>query len=442
MPQEYPRVKLPLEPKTATISALAPNSVLRLDPNRRLWKAQDTIPGQARRILAEYGLMGSSSWAVPAGTVDPDSGAQDYPERNTWRTVAHTQGRLTAGCTLAMHCLYCLAGLTQRQDGANWFSSGAWAELRATVTWRGPTGSTDITTHVLSMEGSNLGTWGGAETTEAGADWAGLREKLVEQIEPPAFTTDPAVGSVFSEWSEAEIELEVRGGERIVHAIVYEVPSVHTQDHNDADAQTVHGAPQGSPDSPRRPQTDAADGVTFEHHRWGTTRVLQSHERQAARLGPHLVRFAANSHSGNDWDLTDQVPITITGAATPLRNLFDVTLSGYDSAHPGWIVAGSMAQLYRLNATNFLQDRAAIIPVRVRVDCDYNTTASTLRLQSSEFEWIDVAIPSARAVVVQYGYLASQVYGDHFAGILLPLITVPTFASATVYNITVEFWEG
>lgn len=442
MPQEYPRVPVPPSPKTATIAKVAPNSVLRLDPNRRVWKAQDSVVGQARRIVAEYGLMGSSSWAVPAGTVDPDSGAQDYPHRDEWRTVAVSCARQVPGTKLEAHVLYCPAGLTQFNVGANWFSGGAWARLRVRCTWTNGANTSGPHDFELTMEGSNKGQWGGAENTEAGSDWNDLRERVLENIMPPDFESDPEIGVQFSEWSEVDIELQVLGGERIVHAIVYEVPSVHTQAHDHDGALTVHGATSNA-DKPRRPQTDAKDGATFEDDTRGTHRLLWVHERQAARLGPRILNFAANSHSGSDWNTTEQTPITVSGSATTLRNLFDTTLNGYNTAHPGWIVAGSMAQLYRLHGGElFMRNRAAVIPVRVCVDCERTTSSSTLRLQSSSCEWIDVTIPADRTHVEVYGYLSSQVYGDHFAGLLLPLVTVPNDGTvASIYNITIEFWE-
>jgi hypothetical protein len=440
MPQEYPKVPLAPEPQTAPLVKLAPNSSLRLDPNRRLWKAQDTIPGQARRVLAEYHLQGASGWAVPAGTLDPDSGSQRYPERNTWRTVAIHHARQTPGTKLEAHVLYCPAGLTQRNQGANWFSAGAWAQLRVRATWVSQDNTVYSHDFDLSMEGSLKGDWGGAENTAAGSDWADLREQVVQDIMPPGFEADADVGVIFSEWAHVRLELQVLGGERIVHAIVYEVPAVHTQAHDDDGPLTVHGAPPGTPDKPRRPQTKRPDGTSFEDHRGGTTRVLQTSERQGARLGPRILQWAANSHGGSDWDELGQVPLSF-GASLTLANAFITSQTGWATGRPSWIVAGSMAQLHRLNAVECMRGRAAVVPVRVIVDAACTGTASTLRLQSSAYEWIDITLPATRGEVTAYGYLASQVYGDHFAGQLQPLITTPGGATAAIYNISIEYCE-
>lgn len=439
MPAEYPRVIVPDEPKTASVVAVAPNSTLRLDPNRKAWRAQDSQVC-AQRVLAEYHLDGSNSWPVPVGTVDPSSGSQQYPQDTVWRTVAVHHARLTPGCALSMHCIYCPAGLTQRNVGANWFSAGAWAHLRATVTWTN--GASTVTTeHTISMEGSLKGDWGGEENSAASSDWSSLKEQTIALMVPTDFDTDPATGVLYSEWTEVEIELEVRGGERIVHAIVHEVPHVHWQDHDDAGLLTVHGAPTGNLDKPRKPQTKARNGTSFDDNRKGTTRALQAMQRQGERLGPRILQWAANSHATTAWSIGDQSPLTVSGSATALRNAFDTSLSGYNEDHPGWIVAGSMAQLHRLNGEMFMRGRAAVVPVRVIVDCARTTTSSTLRLQSSAFEWIDITIPSSRDEVVAYGYLASQVYGDQFRGILLPLCTVPNDGTVvSLYNISIDFW--
>jgi hypothetical protein len=440
MPAEYPRVIVPNEPKTSSVVAVAPNSTLRLDPNRKVWKAQDSQVC-SQRVLAEYHLDGSNSWAVPTGTVDPTT-ANAYPELNTWRTVAVHHARLTPGCVLSMHCIYCPAGLTQLNAGGiiGWISKGAWAHLRATVTWTN--GASSVTTeHTISMEGSLKGDWGGAENTAASSDWSSLKEQTIALMVPTDFDTDPATAVLYSEWTEVEIELEVRGGERIVHAIVHEVPYVHWQDHDDAGLLTVHGAATGNLDKPRMPQTKARDGATFDDNRKGTRRALQAMQRQGERLGPRILQWAANSHATTAWSIGDQSPLGVSGSATALRNAFDTSLSGYNEAHPGWIVAGSMAQLHRLNGELFMRGRAAVVPVRVIVDCERTTTSSLLRLQSSVFEWIDITIPASRDEVVAYGYLASQVYGDQFRGILLPLMTVPNDGTlASIYNISIDFW--
>jgi hypothetical protein len=441
MAQEFPTVELPVEPVLSTIVGVAPNEPLRIAPNRALWKAQDSMLGQSRRILAEYHLQGSSSWAVPAGTVDPTGGSQVYPERNAWRTVAVHHALQAPGTKLECHCIYCPAGLTQRVQGANWFNTGPWARLRVRATWTNADSVSYSEDFELSMEGSEKGTWGGAENTAAGSDWYALREKVMENIMPPDFETDPEVGVLFSEWSRVRIELQVLGGERIVHAIVYEVPSVYTLEHDDDGLLSVHGAPPGNPEKPRRPQTERGPtSGTFEQNRWGTRAVLRANERQSARLGPRLMQWAANSHSGTDWDELGQVPLSV-GASLTLANAFITSATGWAADRPGWIVAGSMAQLHRLNASNFMRGRAAVVPVRVIVDGLYTGSASTLRLQSSAYEWIDVALPSTRGEVVAYGYLASQVYGDHFAGILQPLITTPGGSGASIYNISIDFCE-
>lgn len=449
MPQQYPRVVLPLEPKTATVSQVAQNSILNLAPNWRLWNAQDSIPGQARRVLAEYGLMGSVTWAVPAGTTDPSPGpgfGQRYPERDTWRTVAVSKARVTPGCKLEMHCLYCPAGLTQWQvavpPNEEWRSAGAFAKLRAVVTWTNGASTSGPHNFTMSMGGSNKGTWTGGANTVAAGDWNDLREKLVYDITPPEYENDPTVAVLYSEWSDVTIELQVLGGERIVHAIVYEVPSVHVQNHNTTGAQTVHGAPDTNPSKPRRPQTDKADGATYQHHRWGTTRVLQTADRQGERLGIRVLNFAANLHDGTGWNATDQTPITVTNTAGAYVNLFDTSLTNYNTGHPGWIVAGSMAQLHRLDAEVMMRGLSAVIPVRAQIDALWTGASGSglVRLQSGTYEWLEAtfATTTTRQTKTVNGYLEAQVYGDQFRAILLPLLNIGG-TDIDVFNISIDF---
>jgi hypothetical protein len=265
MPPTHKKTIIPESPKTAPLAGLAPNSVLRLRPNRALWKAQDTQTCSYRTLCEYAGLDGAGTWNVPAGTTDPTmTVAQEYPNADVWRTVAINHARLTPGCVLSMHCIYCPAGLTQKivDPVPEWQSAGAWAQLRAVITWTSSDCTTSVeTTHTLAIEGSNKGDWGGAENTEAGSDWFDLREKMINRMLPPGYDSDPAIGVTYSEWTDVKITLQVRGGERIVHAIVHEVPFAHYQEWDETGPQTVFGDVNGWPDKPRRPKTGPPRGA-------------------------------------------------------------------------------------------------------------------------------------------------------------------------------------
>jgi hypothetical protein len=422
---------------------LAPLTLQRLAPLRRLWRAQDSQPGQSRRTLAEYSLDGSEEWAVPIGDTNPDSGSQNYPvdyvgANEEWREVGAYRGHLTAGCMLEAHVMFCPAGLVQRRVGLAYVSAGAWAEFRVGVTWTNGASSTGPHYFTLSMPGSNLGVYGGRQNSAPGADWESLDERLIEAIRPPNSDTDEDLAAAYSEWSDVEITLEVRGGERIVHATVYEVPDRHVHMHDDSGPQTVHGGPVADVPFPGSIRTDAPDIGVYENHRLGTVRTLQTAERQGERLGPRVLSWSAHVH---DETFPDNRYITIS-ANTTFETLFDTGFDGWDPDYPGFVVASSTAQLHRLHGVE-VRDRVAMIPVTVWLDFQRRSGAAgdaTFRLQSGEYEWIDFNIEplERRLTRRQYGYLESQVHGDHASAVLVPQALV-SGGPLDVYGVSIGF---
>lgn len=389
-------------------------------------------------MLAEYSLDGALEWAVPQGYVNPVSGAVSYPLESVWREVGAYRGHLTAGCMLESHVMYCPAGLVQRPAGLNYQSAGAWAEFRVGVTWTSGANTTGPHYWTLDMPGSIYGPYGGAQNGAPGADWQDLEERLLEAIRPPGSDDDLDVAAIYSEWSDVEISLEVRGGERIVHASVYEVPHRHVQRHDDGGPKTVHGAPGTNVPFPASARTDAPDTLAYENHRLGTGRTLQVAQRQGERLGPHFLAWSAAVHN----ESPTSARFVSVAANSAFEDLFEAGRAGWDPSYPGWVVAGSTAQLHRLHGVR-IRGTAAVVPVTVWADVARPSAVpgvATLRLQSGPYEWIDVEVPSmeTRVQLRTYGYLESQVHGDHAAATLVPLAQVAG-ANLQVYGVSIGF---
>ena len=436
-------VAIPSQPETATTGQVAPLAAQRLDAFRRLWRAQDSQPGQARRVLAEYSLGGALRWAVPEGVQNPTGFLPFYPLEGAWRTVGSFRGRLTAGCMLEAHVLYAPAGLVQRVNRGVYTSAGAWAELRVAVTWRN--GGTTSGPHYWSvtMQGSPFGPYGGlAASTTPGLDWESLEERRIEAIRRPNTDVDDELAATYSEWSDVEIELQVQGGERIVHATVYEVPDRHVQRHDDGGPVSVHGAPSSDVPFPVSARTDAPDVGVFENHRMGTLRTARVAQRQGERFGPHVVAWSYTEHD----EMPSSEPALQVGPSSTFVDVFDASFEGWDPEFPGWIVAGSTAQLHRLNGSHAMRGTAAVIPVTVWVDAEWFDDdqvpdgEAVVRLQSGPYEWVDVTfdVDREREVRRVYGYLESQVYGDHAAANLVVLARVGG-AQLSLHGISVAF---
>lgn len=415
------RTLVGLVPTEPALGGLAPNSLLRWPPMRGLLRAQDTVPATSRRIVASWSLSGARGWAQPDGAANPGVPTPTshlYPDGTVWRTRGTWQAHVTPGCELEAHVLYCPAGLVQTDvgGGVNFASDGAWGEVRILATWTSGGSSDGPNEHGIVMEGSSNGPYGGQDNAAAGENWADLKARKVVGIRPAEFTTDPDVAVAFSEWADVELELQERGGSRLVGVVIYERPRAHVTLHTDDGLVSVHAAPAGSGALTPYPMTKAPDGATYEEHRCGTRRTAQVSQRQSDRLGPRPV-------FGQIWDedaidvLTDTEAAPITTTSTSFVDLFDAEITDYDDDNPGWIVAASNAQLARLSGSALIaRGEFAVVPVRVRVEAGASGGTGTVRVQSGPYEWVDVSITGARGWYEAVGFMRSQVFADHNVG--------------------------
>jgi hypothetical protein len=435
-----------LEPALPVIGSLAANTLMRWTPFGALMRAQDHVVATSRRTLAEWSLSGATDWAQPNGTVDPGASAPTshvYPNEAVRRTLGTYRANLTPGCQLEAHVLFCPSGLAQRDvgGGVNFENAGAWAEVRVGCTWTNGGSSTGPHYFTADLPGSNAGTWGGAELATDGANWNALDERDIVEIRPPELAIDPAVAQDYSEWSDVQIVLQVRGGARLVHAEVHEVPVVHVTDHDDDGLTSVHAMPAGLAPITTFPQTKHADGPNFEEHRFGTTRLLQVAERQSERLGPRILHLSSWRESdASIWNQTEGNPIAITSSS--FVDILDTSITTYSRSNPGWIVGGAQAKLHQLCDPNLIsRGEFAVVPARVHIDCTPPASGTcTVRFQSGTWEWIDVPITTggARAWFTLTGFMESQVYDDH-AWATLQIFARRSAGTLSIFNVAVDF---
>lgn len=432
-----------LHPVLPASGALRQNSLMRWTPLGALMRSQDHIVATSRRTIAEWSLSGATDWAQPNGTTNPGVSTptgQFYPNEATWRTLGTYRSNLTPGCMLAAHVMFCPSGLTQQDvgGGVNFQNAGAWAEIRVGVTWTNGASSTGPHYFSKILPGSDNGTYGGAELSDNEANWDALDERDIVNIRPPSLTTDAAVAQDYSEWSDVQIVLQVRGGARVVHVEVHEVPVVHVTDHDDAGLTSVHAMPASLAPLTTFPQTKQADGVTYEEHRFGTTRLLQVAERQSERLGPRILHLTSWRESdASIWQQSEGNAIAITSSS--FVDILDTSITSYSQSNPGWIVGGANAKLHRLCDPNLIsRGEFAVVPARVHIDCTPPASGTcTVRVQSGTYEWIDVPIATggARAWFTMTGYLESQVFDDH------AWATVQIFARRSAGLTTLSIWN-
>lgn len=428
-----------LSPIRPGLGQLAPNTTCRWSPLGALGRAQDTVPASSRRVIASWSLSGADEWAQPDGSVDPNIGGvspQNYPT-NTWRTLGSYVANVTPGCDLRAHVMFCPAGLVHKQVVGVWTSDGAWAEARVAATWRFSAATDGPNYHAITMPGSLLGTYGGAENTADGGNWASLQHRKIDGIRPTNFASSPPIGAAYSEWSTVTLELQVRGGARVVGFVVYEVPLAHVSNHDEAGLLSVHAMPAGPALTPV-PMVKAPDGTSYEEHRHGTRRVAQVAARQSDRLGPRIMQWTAWDETTID-PLTDTGPDPVTVTSTSYVSLLNASITTYGTDDPGWVVAGAHAQLHRLcDPQLILRREASVVPVRVRVDASRSAGTGTVRVRCGLYEWVDVSVTGARDWYEATGYLESQVHADHDAA---PLEVFALVASGTlsIYGISIDY---
>ena len=430
-----------LAPIAPAIGGLLPGTVCRWPPVGGLMRAQDTIPATSRRIVAEWSISGSDDWHTPAGTVDPAGAAQVYPD-DMWRVIGNYQTHVTPGCELVAYVVHAPSGLTEKQipTPPSWVSNGAWGTARIGITWSNGASSTGPHYRTASLPGSPTGTYTGLEPQAAGQAWTRLRITSLGRHRPPGYTTDPAVSVVYSEWSDAEITISVRGGARAQQVVVYERPISHTTAHDNDGLTSVHAMPPSLAAITQGPVVTAAQGATYREPRHGSRRIAQVAERQSERLGPRILHWSCwDETDATIWDQALGNPVTST--STSFAHLLDSTITVYDATNPGWVVAGAHAQLARLcDPTCIARGVLAVVPVRVRVDASRAVGNGVVRVQCGLYDWVDVPITGARAVYEVSGYLESQIQADHAASPCVVWLRVLAGGSTvSVYGVSVDF---
>ena len=348
---------------------------------------------------------------------------------------------VTPGCELAARVFYCPAGIvTNSIDEA----AGIWAEVRIGATWTNGSSSVGPNYRGCLMEGAQGGTYGGAQNSEAGANWADLRHRDILEIRPPGFTSDPDVSSVYSEWSSVELQLEIRGGARVTQVVIYEVPLAHVQAHDDAGEKSVHALPTSMAPQTPLPQSEPGQPAVYEEHRAGLGQLQDVAQRQSERLGPRIASIHSWRESDTSiWQQTEANALT-TASAT-MVDLFNSAITTYSQDNPGWIVAAGHAKLHRLCEPRRIMrgGGAAVVPVRVRVDASRSAGTGVVRVRSGAYEWIDVNVTGGRAWYTATGYLESQVYGDHSWANLQLFGQCSGGGTLSVFNVSVDFgaWD-
>lgn len=439
----------PSKPSIGPLTALTP---VEWHPVRNVLAGQDTLCGPARRPIYAWGLEGAGEWPWDE-TDEPNM----WPQLDEWRVVGRDHvARLTPGSYLRLHVLFVPSGNTAAGPELEAYPDG-W--VRVEVTWSRGAASSGPHTYDVQLPAVAAD---GLLPTGAGALWGQIRELELVEIMPPGVDDDLATSAAYSEGVRATFSVFVRGGARVIDATLVEHPLRHTQAHDSDEAVSCHAAVQGghvplSPMTPR-PQTDRVDGPVYEERRWGSHQLLRVAHQQTEVLGPRILSWSPWSSEDtayqqlNSYSEDDVEPIAISDEAVPAAgtswvNLLDTTQVGYDPARPGWLVHASYAQLHRYcdPAVVMAGGGRAVVPVRAIVRAvaipDDGVGSGTVRLQSSDAEWIDVVFPADGELqtIEVLGWLETQVAADQAIAVLQALVHVEDGADFRVYGCDIDW---
>lgn len=433
-----------LDPTSPAIGGLLPRTPVRWAPVGAAMRAQDTIPATSRRIVAQWSLSGANDWAQPNGTANPGNnatpvGAQVYPDAD-WRTLASLRVHVTPGCELVAEAVCSPSGIAQKEvSGGVWVIDASWAQVRVGVTFTNGASSSGPIYKSASVEGAAGGTYTGLESSDASGNWTNSIMVYLGRIRPVGYTTTPATAATYSEWSDAQITIAIRGGARVQQVIVYEQPLSHVTLHSNSGLTSVHAMPASLAPQTPGPMTRYSNGATYQEHRFGTLRAMQVAERQSERLGPRIMHWNAWNESTISTILdTEADPVTTT--STSYVHLLDATITTYTADTPGWIVGAAHAQLARLSAPILIgRGEIAAVPVRVRVDASRAVANGIVRVQCGQYDWVDVTVTGGRAVYTATGYIESQIVADDDAWPMVVWIRSLAGGTLSVYNVSVDF---
>lgn len=447
MDTQYKTVELAnlasLPPSTV---GLLPNTPMEHAPFRAVGVAQDGVAAGCRRVLGRWDLSGAMGFHVPGSGLPTTEVAAtgSYPDRDTWRSAGSLHvPEVFPGCVVRARVYFIGSGQTQYEDPpGTWEPGGPLGAIRLRHTWTAAdattAGPTDADADLPPSPIANA-----AAPTGDAAYWHALAYLDLELR--PDDIEDDATAVVWSERASVEIELQLRGAPRVVAVVLHEQPVRVAYAHDDPGPHAVNGASAAEAPQTLRPQVAAADGATYDEHRFGTERLAFTATRQS-ELGPVIASLVAWDEADADFADAEVAPIVVTSSF--FVDILEQTEATYDADRPGLLVAAAHAQQHHLCDAGLVLGSdpdappdTAVVPARVVVEARVTGAANlaTIRVQSGPYEWIDVDVDALLFTTYEaVGYLESQAAPDHSSALLQAFARVDA-DTLEIRSITVHF---
>lgn len=354
----------------------------------------DSLLGNDRNVVARVGLHGASAFQVPS--TNPTSALQTHPLRTVSRYTARTPPfAVLPAHFLVLSALVVPSGMTQKVPlGGGFAADAAYGCIEVAVNWSGPGATT--TTHSTAPLPTSGETWA-AETTAAGASWAGLRRVEIPLMFPAAAGTSPADLRTWCEGVSAEVLVSYRGGVRAVDVVVQQVPFKYARnvgvDTTYSSTLVTTGAGEIVPGYPVDypiEERNASD-PTF-----GSLLLADVADRQHHAIGPVLAHWTAFCESTTPVTAT-AVPMVST-TSTTFVDMLQSSMTAWDSAQPGWSLSsgGHALQFKSSGGYREMRDRNTCIPVRCWALCSRAVSGTaTLRFQSENYSIAELNFSSS-----------------------------------------------
>jgi hypothetical protein len=427
------KVRKPGSPKLTSWPA-----ELRRTPAGLALASQDTIFNGAR-ILAQQHTGGSAEWMVD--NTATGGGTQSHPEPTVWRTAARCRATLCAGQALDVRMLAVPSGASVTETTGLWFHYSSNAQAQIVIGYENVGLETDSVTVTRNLPGSEIAD--GLEDTTAGAAWRQLQHHFVGSVRPQTVT--PAYVAKFSEWPTVTFEFKHKGGARVLYSSVTEVPLEHVAYDSNDSGSTLHdfSDEQGGGLPVLYPQTKAADGATYQEHRFGTHHGLHVAERQRIRVGPTIATWSAYAERLAEVTDTEADPITVT-STTFVGLSIGSAITAWAATNPGYDVPGSYCAPAPENLYTRVHGNSCSIPIRIRayVRCTANGAGSVfLKMQPTPRTAVTLTMPQVNtfAWYTTTGWIEGNVSeSDHYA-ILQDFAKVSAGVTAEIRYWSVEW---
>ena len=418
--------------KAASLALSSP-SELRRPPAVDMAFAQDSALA-GRRCLASRHTGGSQEFLVD--NTSSGGGSQGKPDQDTWRRVARFWVEQQPATSIVARFLAAPSGASEYQSaGGPWQILGIGGETRVRFDWTDPTATYTDSQEVVFTPINEIDA-DGAEQAGDGAQWAQLEHFVATGIAPTDALSLAAEASKWSEWPTLELNFEDRGGARILHVSVGELPEDHTVPDTAAEV-TLTGSK--STWETNRPQIEAPAGATFEEHRYGSYRSMETAARQTERVGPVVAQWSAYDERSATVTQTD--PPGRTRSLSTFARISMGTNTAWDAEAVGFDIVGTQ------RAPEHLFTRisgAGSIPVLIRVEARFTAGGSAVaaaRFASSPRGWVDVELDQAVigtnwTTVKGRGCLEANIATDDGYAIIQDF-----FRSDDAQTVEIRFWS-